>query len=83
MHDARTIALPIVCCVCPMHQTTVDGLFFAIISATLYTCASGTPQTSSTLSGVHLVMISSLTLSMPYTRACRYSLSSQPFLKMW
>ena len=34
MHDARTIALPMVCCVWPMHHTTVDGRFFAIISAT-------------------------------------------------
>ena len=65
MHDARTIALPIVCCVWPMHQTTVDGRFFAIISATLATCASGTPQASSTLSGVHLARISSFTFSMP------------------
>ena len=65
MQEARTIALPVVCCVCPMHQTTVDGRFFAIISATLKTCASGTPQTSCTLSGVHLVITSSLTLSMP------------------
>ena len=65
MHDARTTALPVVCCVWPMHHTTVDGRFFAIISATLQTCASGTPQTSSTLSGVHLAITSSLTLSMP------------------
>ena len=35
MHDARTMALPIVCCVWPMHHTSVDGRFFAIISATL------------------------------------------------
>ena len=35
MHDARTIALPIECCVWPMHQTSVDGRFLAIISATL------------------------------------------------
>ena len=65
MHDARTIALPIVCCVCPMHQTIVDGRFLAIISATLAIWASDTPQTSVTLSGVHLAIMSSLTLSMP------------------
>ena len=65
MHEARTIALPIVCCVWPMHQTTVLGRFSAIILATLNTVASSTPQTSSTLSGVHLVITSSLTLSMP------------------
>ena len=65
MHDARTKALPVVCCVWPMHQTIVDGRFFAISSATWSTSASGTPVTSSTLSGVHLVMTSSLTLSMP------------------
>ncbi len=51
MHEARTIALPIVCCVWPMHQTIVDGLFLASISATLATCASGTPQASSTSVG--------------------------------
>ena len=65
MHDARTIALPIVCWVWPMHHTMVDGLFLAIISAIFAICASGTPQTSSTLSGVHFAMTSSLTLSMP------------------
>jgi hypothetical protein len=65
MHDARTIALPMVCWVWPMHQTMVDGRFLAIISAIFNTVASGTPQTSSTLSGVHLAITSSLTLSMP------------------
>ncbi len=35
MHEARTIALPIVCWVWPMHQTIVLGRFSAIISATL------------------------------------------------
>jgi hypothetical protein len=29
------MALPIVCCVWPMHHTTVLGRFFAMISATL------------------------------------------------
>jgi hypothetical protein len=65
MHEARTIALPMVCWVWPMHHTSVDGRFFAIISATLAICASGTPQASSTLSGVHLAMTSFLTSSMP------------------
>ena len=35
MHEARTIALPIVCCVWPMHQTIVLGRFSAIVLATL------------------------------------------------
>ena len=65
MHEARTIALPIECWVWPMHHTMVEGRFLAIISATLATCASGTPQASSTLSGVHLAMTSFLTSSMP------------------
>ncbi len=65
MHDARTIALPIVCWVWPMHQTRVEGRFFAIISATFAICASETPHASSTLSGVHLLITSSRTLSMP------------------
>ena len=65
MHEARTIALPVVCWVWPMHQTTVLGRFSAIILATLKTVASSTPHTSSTLSGVHFVITSSLTLSMP------------------
>ena len=75
------MALPVVCWVCPMHQTIVLGRFLAIVSAASSTWSSGTPQASVTLSGVHF-MASSLTLSMPYTRAARYALSSQPFLKM-
>ncbi len=59
------MALPIECCVCPMHHTSVDGRFLAIISATLNICASATPVTFSTLSGVHLAITSSRTLSMP------------------
>ncbi|MNK89280.1 hypothetical protein D3C87_1092850 [compost metagenome] len=59
------MALPMVCWVWPMHQTSVDGRFFAMVSATSFTWASGTPQTSSTLSGVHLASTSALTLSMP------------------
>ncbi len=65
MHDARTMALPIECWVWPMHHTSVDGRFMAIICAALKTCASGTPQASSTLSGVHLAITSFLTSSMP------------------
>ena len=33
--SARTMALPVVCCVWPMHQTMVLGRFFAMVSATL------------------------------------------------
>ena len=51
-----------------MHQTMVEGLFFAMVSAAMYTSASGTPVTSVTLSGVHFASTSALTLSMPYTR---------------
>ena len=65
MHDARTIALPIVCWVWPMHQTSVLGRFSAIVLAALKTVASSTPQASCTLSGVHLARTSSRTLSMP------------------
>jgi hypothetical protein len=32
MHEARTKALPIECCVWPMHQMIVEGLFFANVS---------------------------------------------------
>ena len=82
MHEARTIALPIVCWVWPMHQTMVPGRFSLSIVATFRTCASFTPQASSTLSGVHLAITSARTSSMPKTRSLRYFLSSQPFLKM-
>ena len=34
MQEARTMALPMVCWVWPMHHTSVDGRFLAIISAT-------------------------------------------------
>ncbi len=65
MQEARTKALPVVCCVWPMHQMMVEGLFFAMVSAAMYTSASGTPVTSVTLSGVHLAITSALILSMP------------------
>jgi hypothetical protein len=45
--------------------------------------SSGVPVASVTLSGVHFAMTSFFTSSMPYTRWRMYSLSSQPFLKMW
>ena len=35
MQEARTNALPMECCVCPMHHTIVDGRFFAIVSAAM------------------------------------------------
>ena len=65
MQEARTIALPMVCWVWPMHQTTVLGRFSARVLATLSTVASSTPQASCTLSGVHLASTSSRTFSMP------------------
>ena len=82
MHIARTLALPTVCWVWPMHHTTVEGRFIASVWATLNTCSSGMPVTSCTRSGVQ-VMISSLTFSRPKTRSSMYFWSSQPFLKMW
>ena len=60
----RTMALPVVCWVWPMHHTTVDGLFLAMVSAISFTWSSGTPLTSSTLSAVHFIA-SSRILSMP------------------
>ena len=59
------MALPMVCCVWPMHHTMVPGRLSASILATLNICSSLTPQASSTLSGVHLAMTSSRTFSMP------------------
>ncbi|MCY1517427.1 hypothetical protein D9M68_521080 [compost metagenome] len=65
MHEARTMALPMLCCVWPMHHTTVPGRCSCSMVATFTTCASFTPQASSTLSGVHLLMTSARTSSMP------------------
>jgi hypothetical protein len=65
MQEARTKALPVVCCVCPMHQMIVEGLFLAMVSAAVYTSPSETPQTSVTLSGVHFCSASALIFSMP------------------
>ena len=62
---ARTMALPLVCCVWPIAQMMKPGRFSARIFATSYISASGTPVTSSTACGVYLAITSSLTLSMP------------------
>ncbi len=75
------MALPIVCCVWPTHQTSVLGRFSARVLATWRQVASSTPEASNTLSGVHLAMTSSRTLSMAQTRSSMYFLSSQPLLK--
>ena len=59
------MALPMVCWVCPMHQTMVPGRLSANILATLNICSSVTPQASCTLSGVHLAITSAFTASIP------------------
>ena len=64
MHDARTMALPMVCWVWPMHQTMVDGRFLAKVSVTRLSCSGETPVTFSTSSGVHC-LTSSRIFSMP------------------
>ena len=79
--SARTLALPTVCCVMPMHQTTVLGRFFASVSATRRTSAGLTPVTSSTRCGVHCAT-SLRTSSIPWTRASMNFRSSQPFSKI-
>ena len=61
----RTTALPVVCWVWPMHQTTVLGRFSASVFAVLKHVTSSTPQATNTVSGVHFAKISSRTLSMP------------------
>ena len=48
MQKARTLAVPTVCWVAPMHQISVEGFCFANVSATRFICASGTPVTRST-----------------------------------
>ncbi len=53
MQLARTLAVPTVCCVWPMHQIKVDGFCVANICATRFNCSPGTPETRSTSSGVH------------------------------
>ena len=64
-----------------MHQMTVPGLLVAIVLATRFSWAPGTPVTLSVSSGVHF-FTSSRTKSMPQTRLRMYSLSSQPFSKI-
>ncbi|GJE33304.1 hypothetical protein LDDCCGHA_3504 [Methylobacterium oxalidis] len=54
MQKARTLAVPTVCWVAPMHQISVEGFSLAKISATRLSCSPGTPVTRSTSSGVHL-----------------------------
>ncbi len=51
MQEARTFAVPTVCCVCPMHQISVDGFWVANISATRLSCSPGIPVMRSTSSG--------------------------------
>ena len=65
MQEARTMALPMVCWVWPMHQTMVAGLALAIISATFSSCSGVTPVASWTVLGSHLAITSSRTFSMP------------------
>ncbi len=54
MQSARTLAVPTVCWVAPMHQIRVAGFSLAKSSATRFSCSPGTPDTRSTSSGVHL-----------------------------
>ena len=44
MQNARTLAVPTVCWVAPMHQISVDGFSVANIFATRSSCAPGTPR---------------------------------------
>ena len=64
MEKARTFAVPTECCVVPMHQISVAGFCVANISATLRSCAAGTPVTRSVSCGVHFAT-SARTSSMP------------------
>ncbi len=45
-HEARTIALPMLCCAWPMHHTSVPGRFSASVFATLKQTSSETPDTA-------------------------------------
>ncbi len=73
--------MPTVFCVAPMHQISVAGFCVANSSATLRSCAPGTPETRSTSSGVHFATSARIS-SMPCTRWRMNSRSSQPFWKM-
>ena len=53
MQLARTLAVPTVCWVWPMHQIKVAGFCVANNCATRLSCSPGTPLTRSTSSGVH------------------------------
>ena len=53
MQNARTLAVPTVCWVAPMHQISVEGFSVANILATRSSCAPGTPEMRSTSSGVY------------------------------
>ncbi len=64
MQLARTLAVPTVCWVWPMHQISVEGRSVANILATRSSCAPGTPEMFSTTSGVYF-SISLRASSMP------------------
>ena len=81
MQEARTLAVPTVFCVWPMHQISVAGFSLANFSATRFICSPGTPVIRSTSSGGYF-SISLTTWSMPWTRWRMKSLSSQPFFTM-
>ena len=51
MQLARTLAVPTVCWVWPMHQISVAGFCVANISATRRSWSPGTPVMRSTSSG--------------------------------
>jgi hypothetical protein len=51
MQEARTLAVPTVFCVWPMHQIRVAGFSLANFSATRFSCSPGTPVMRSTSSG--------------------------------
>ena len=53
MLKARTLAVPTVFWVAPMHQIRVEGRFFAMSSPTLRSWSPGTPVTRSTSCGFH------------------------------
>ena len=53
MQNARTLAVPTVCWVAPMHQISVAGFSVANARAMRSIWAGGTPVTRSVSSGVH------------------------------
>ena len=64
MQKARTLAVPTVCCVAPMHQIRVEGFSLANSLGDALQLLAGTPVTRSTSSGVHFAT-SLRTSSMP------------------